>query len=77
MNDIAERIDLNRFAADGCPHVSGETQTFDLLEVWGSLDDEWGMSSSLRSNRAVKAELNGNAPRSRGGNSRPGVSFTL
>ena len=42
MNDIAERIDLNRFAADGCPHGSGETQTFDLLEVWGSLDDEWG-----------------------------------
>lgn len=41
MNDIAERTDLNRFADDGCPHVSGETQTFDLQEVWGSLDDEW------------------------------------
>jgi len=40
MNDIAERTDLNRFADDGCPHVSGETQTFDLQEAWGSLDDE-------------------------------------
>ena len=77
MNDIAERIDLNRFAADGCPHVSGEPKRSTCWKYGAHSMTSGGMSSSLRSNRAVKAELNGNAPRSRGGNSRPGVSFTL
>ncbi len=45
MNDILERTDLYRFADDGCPHVSSETQTFDLREVWRSLDADSGDGS--------------------------------
>lgn len=39
-NDIAQRTDLNRLADDGCPHISGETQTYDLQEVWPACDEE-------------------------------------
>ena len=39
LNDSAERNDLNRLADDGCPHISGETQTFDLQEVWCAYDE--------------------------------------
>ena len=42
LNDIAERTDLSRLADDGCPHISGETQTFDLQEVWAAYDEEFG-----------------------------------
>ena len=42
LNDIAERTDLNRLADDGCPHISGETQTFDLEEAWFAYDEDYG-----------------------------------
>lgn len=62
MNDIAERTDLNRFADDGCPHLSGETQTFDLREVWDRSTTSLRMGSSRRrSTRAAKAERSGAA----------------
>ena len=46
QNDIAVRSDLNRFADDGCPHISGETETFDLMAaLWDSPDDGTGDAS--------------------------------
>jgi len=66
MNDIAERTDLNRFADDGCPYFSGETQTFDLQEVWGSPDDDLGrllrVAVQIGRRRLSEAPM----PRSRG-----------
>lgn len=33
-NEIAERSELSRMADDGCPQVSGESQLYDLDELW-------------------------------------------
>ncbi len=40
--ETAPRTDLHRLADDGCPHIAGDTQTFDLPEIWSSLDEEIG-----------------------------------
>ena len=38
--DNADHTDRSRLADDGCPHISGDTNTFELLEFWGPFDDE-------------------------------------
>ncbi len=44
-NDAPVRIDLNRFADDGCPHISGDTHTHEVPELWDSFDEDIGETS--------------------------------
>ena len=48
-NDNADRVDRNRLADDGCPHISGETNTYDLPELWSQFDEELGNAAFAHS----------------------------
>ena len=42
QTEPAERTDLNRLADDGCPNVTGETQTHDLSQLLAALAEAEG-----------------------------------